>query len=44
MLLVQNLLDRCLNFATEVGTTALDAATVAPPGELNDLSLPEKIS
>lgn len=44
MLVVQYLLDRCLNFTTDVWTTALDAATVAPLDELNDLSLPEKIS
>lgn len=44
MLLVQNLLDRALNFATYVGTTALDAATVDEPDDLEDLSLPEEMA
>lgn len=43
MLLVQNLLDRALNFGTYVGTTAIDAATVESPEEMEDLSLPEEM-
>lgn len=43
MLLVQNLLDRALNFATYVGTTAIDAATVEDPDEMDELSLPEEM-
>jgi len=43
MLLAQNLIDRLLNFATYVGTTALDAATVEDREALNDLSLAEEM-
>jgi hypothetical protein len=42
MLLVQALLDRGLNLAVYAGTTALDAATVETPDDLDELSLPEE--
>jgi len=41
MLLTANIVDRGLNFATYVGTTALDAATVED--DLDDLSLPDEV-
>lgn len=44
MLLVQTLIDRVLNFVTYVGTTALDAATVEKPDDLDELSLPEEMT
>ena len=44
MLLVQNLLDRALNFSTYVGTTALDAATVDAEDEMQNLSLPDEMT
>jgi hypothetical protein len=43
MLLVQTLIDRLLNFATYVGTTALDAATVEDAEALEDLSLADEV-
>ena len=43
MLLTTNLIDRTLNFATYVGTTALEAATVDDAEALEDLSLAEEM-
>lgn len=43
MLLTTSLIDRTLNFATYVGTTALDAATVENTEALEDLSLADEM-
>lgn len=43
MLLTNSLIDRTLNFATYVGTTALDAATVEDAEGLEDLSLADEM-